>query len=497
MWLVQDSIHNWANWIAGLYYTRHCLDALATLPNSDRPQIVAFVPEPMLDAFFESASFVRDDWLKVIPVTKEHWQGRAGLAELARTLESQQCDILFPAISPPCVPFSGHVIAWITDYQHKYFPEFFPQAELDYREQLFSFMVASSTRIACSSQVVLSDMEKFYPASQGRGSILRFATRPPNSALELDPRATMDKFQIASPYAYLPYQFWKHKNHWTAFRAWRQFCQQNRDCLLVCTGATQDSRSPQHFEEIRDWIADSGMTDSIRILGMVSREDQWQLYRNSKLVLQPSLFEGWSTSVEEARSLGKPVVLSNIDVHREQMAQTGHFFEPLDTEGLAELLNKLWHELPAGYDAASERDALQQTDLRVRAFGRALLDQFQQTLTTPYPKVAAQVLPLYLLQQTEAVDRLRILESIDASNRELRGQVAQLQQQVTSLQEQLDAAYRASEEAAALSDGSIIQPDSAEPGIATPHVTEEPPVAPDVRPWSWLRSKLSRRALRA
>ena len=40
--------------------------------------------------------------------------------------------------------------------------------------------------------------------------------------------------------------------------------------------------------------------------------------RQSVAVLQPSLFEGWSTTVEEAKSIGKTILLSDIPVHREQ-----------------------------------------------------------------------------------------------------------------------------------------------------------------------------------
>ena len=66
------------------------------------------------------------------------------------------------------------------------------------------------------------------------------------------------------------------------------------------------------------------------------------LMRYSVAVINPSLFEGWSTTVEEAKSLGKSILLSDIPVHREQSPVRGHFFKANSAEQLAEeMMNTL------------------------------------------------------------------------------------------------------------------------------------------------------------
>jgi len=55
-------------------------------------------------------------------------------------------------------------------------------------------------------------------------------------------------------------------------------------------------------------------------------------------VINPSLFEGWSTTVEEAKSMGVPMLLSDIGVHREQAEGRASFFDPHAPETLADLL---------------------------------------------------------------------------------------------------------------------------------------------------------------
>jgi glycosyltransferase involved in cell wall biosynthesis len=61
----------------------------------------------------------------------------------------------------------------------------------------------------------------------------------------------------------------------------------------------------------------------------------------SQALLNPSLFEGWSTTVEEARALGVSMILSDIGVHREQAAEGAVYFDPLSADSLVEALESL------------------------------------------------------------------------------------------------------------------------------------------------------------
>ena len=55
----------------------------------------------------------------------------------------------------------------------------------------------------------------------------------------------------------------------------------------------------------------------------------------SVALLQPSLYEGWSTLVEEAKALSKFIVLSDLPVHREQINKNVAFFDPHNANELA------------------------------------------------------------------------------------------------------------------------------------------------------------------
>ncbi|QDV40963.1 Glycosyl transferases group 1 [Stieleria neptunia] len=419
-WLLQDSIRQWAGWVAGLHYVRNCLEGLACLPEGQAPQVVAFVPESLRDRLLADAGFRDAPWLEVKWIEDELLSDRSRRRELQDRVAAESCDMLFPAISPPGVSTGGKTIGWITDLQHKHYPQFFSEAELNYRDDLFSFLIGSSSRIVCSSQSVRDDLEQHFPAVDDRGFILRFRTRPPASALQTSPKSVLSELGIDRPYAYLPYQFWQHKNHRVVFEAWALLLKQGLRYPLICSGATVDARAPEHFATLEQFIRANGLADQIKILGMVPREQQWQLYRGARLILQPSLFEGWSTSVEESRSLGKSVFLSDIAVHREQMDGIGTFFDPADATDLAEQLKSKWDDLPDGFDEAIESSSLVANQNDMQQFGRQLVELFRETHADTRVPIAPSVLPLLLSIQNESEQRLDVIHQLSAEIDRLR-----------------------------------------------------------------------------
>lgn len=411
-WLLQDSIQQWSNWIAGLYYVQHCLEALTHLPCEDVPKVFVFLPESLCEKFVESEACQAASWLTIVPIDERWLQDSAGLKQLENLVASYDCDLFFPVMTPPIIPVAGKMIAWITDYQHKHYPDFFGADDLAYRDKLFSFLTCIADRVVCSSEAVQSDLERFYPLAKDRSFVLRFTVQPPAKALAGDIRSSLEKFAIRTPYAYLPYQFWSHKNHRVAFEAWRILKERGLNYTLICSGAKKDSRNLEHFRSLENYLRENQLEDSIRILGIVDRQDQWQLYRGAKLILQPSLFEGWSTSVEEARSLGKTIVLSDIPIHREQLSDGGNFFPPHDAENLAKIIEGLWTKLPEGHQPEFECQAVAAQRGRVQAFGMQLLKLFEDVLVEDREPIASQILPLFTFFQNEAKVRLAVIEAL-------------------------------------------------------------------------------------
>ena len=64
----------------------------------------------------------------------------------------------------------------------------------------------------------------------------------------------------------------------------------------------------------------------------------------AEAVIQPSLFEGWSTVVEDAKAMNQNMIASNLDVHNEQLLDTASFFDPKNENELEEKMIYHWEK---------------------------------------------------------------------------------------------------------------------------------------------------------
>ena len=83
-----------------------------------------------------------------------------------------------------------------------------------------------------------------------------------------------------------------------------------------------------------------GLNDQIKYHGILPYNKIINLLHHSDIIINPSLFEGWSTVVEEAKILNKKILLSNLDVHKEQSPKKGIFFDPKNPRELADKIEK-------------------------------------------------------------------------------------------------------------------------------------------------------------
>lgn len=209
-------------------------------------------------------------------------------------------------------------IIWIPDFQHLRMPEYFSANEIESRNSEYARFITNSDIVLVSSEAAKTDLLEFAPDAMQRVRVLRFASMTPSASESKDGRSVCNQYGIERDYFYVPNQFWVHKNHMALIEAIRLLKSKNPNVLLVCSGALQDYRGDNHIQEIQEKIRQLELSDNFRILGLIPYEHIAHLMINSLAVINPSYFEGWSTTVEEAKSLGCTLIISDIAVHREQ-----------------------------------------------------------------------------------------------------------------------------------------------------------------------------------
>lgn len=259
-------------------------------------------------------------------------------------------------------------VNWIPDFQHLHLPQFFSKEEIAYRNKKYFETIQYSDCIIVNSKDVFKDVKRFAPQYIKKVKILPFVATFDHTVYASDMK---DDFGRSMPekYFFVPNQFWQHKNHLTVIKAAYLLKKKGVHVQVLCAGNTQDFRKSDYISSIENAIKKYGLQNQVRILGVLAHNDVLRLMRNSVSVINPSLFEGWSTSVEEAKSLGKNIILSDIAVHREQHPDSALYFDPLDAGQLAKHMEKNWKTKKGGPDYALEKKVMAKYKKRMQEFG--------------------------------------------------------------------------------------------------------------------------------
>jgi len=371
-----------SGWIAGAIYVRNLAAALQLLPRSERPELVFLAGPRRTRAVVKDA---KDRSLKIL--TYGYYDGRtlwrAGASaltslgkggsvfSLGRAARRAGIDVLFPIADVLPEDIAIPWIGWVPDYQYMCLPELWPQGQ-KYARAMGS-LSTRSPYLVVSSEDARRHAERFFGRTRNI-SALPFTLVATDEWYAKNPEQVAARYELPERFLIFPSQFWKHKDHETLIRAIELLRERGRrNVVLVLTGWPHDTRDPAHGPNLLRQIAARGLETQVRVLGLIERADVVALMRRAVGIVQPSRFEGWSALVEESRSLGKPIVLSDIDVHKEQEPPDARFFRTGDAEALAEAVLALWTAGAPGPRGETEAVAREQSVERATAFARRFI----------------------------------------------------------------------------------------------------------------------------
>jgi glycosyltransferase involved in cell wall biosynthesis len=362
------------SWIGGLNYYRNLLEAVLGLPDRriDPVVLTGHRVDPKLLAGFPAISRVGSRFL-----TRNHplWFIRQLIKRITghdRILENLCARNRIQVLSHsgflrPSAPIK--TMGWIFDFQHKHMPGWFDAKELAWRDRAFSGSARCCNRIILSSKAAQTDFASIYPEHAYKTRVLNFTTSLGEATSGPALESLRTKYSLPEKFFHLPNQFWIHKNHKVVIDALEILKARGEEIHVVCTGNTRDHRHPHHFNELISRAEDAGVKGMFHVLGIIPYTDMRGLMQGAAAVINPSLFEGWSSTVEEAKAMGKQALLSSIPVHLEQAPGRGQFFDPVDPSGLAKLMSAAWQTYDRAEDARAMAEASKSIPENMRTFG--------------------------------------------------------------------------------------------------------------------------------
>lgn len=235
-------------------------------------------------------------------------------------------------------------INWIPDFQYKHYPHLWNENQLAETNTLHNHLILNSEIVVLSSYDAFNDLKKHYPEAIHKARVLHFVSQPYFSLDSINLKVLEEKiikYTDHSPYFYLPNQFWSHKNHSLVFEACKILNDKGYNFMLITSGFMKDYRNSEHINDLINYVQDNNLEKVIKFLGLIPYEDVFLLNLFSLALINPSYFEGWSSTVEEAKTIGTRVILSNINVHKEQSPPEALYFDPNKVEELVFQMEKI------------------------------------------------------------------------------------------------------------------------------------------------------------
>jgi glycosyltransferase involved in cell wall biosynthesis len=371
-------------WIGGVEYIKNLILALGSLPEDVRSTFEIYLIAngnlsedlrqqltPYVAKFYGATDLDCLNFVSRLRCSLERRFLKLSNPELGTFLQRQDWDFVYPYDS--CKPLNYRSAAWIPDFQHKYLPQFCTDQEIQLRDRIHTTIAKKCEIVVLSSQTAAADFKKFFPDGTNKVRVLSFKTVPSQTWYEGNSLEIQHTYNLPDHFFLVSNQFWQHKNHTMVFEALKLLKHRGVKPIVVCTGHIYDYRKPEYSDYILGKIHQDGLANQVFLLGLIPKLNQIQLMRQSLAVIQPSLFEGWSTLVEDARLLGKPMILSDLAVNQEQNPPYSLFFDRNSPESLAKCIEDLWIKKEPGPNPEAEDRALKDSQAAVQAYGHSFL----------------------------------------------------------------------------------------------------------------------------
>ena len=136
-----------------------------------------------------------------------------------------------------------------------------------------------------------------------------------------------------------PANHWLHKNHDGLLKAIKYLKEEKKTSINVLLTGHEVAQGYPLERKVDEY----GLSEQISILGYLPKEELAALYARAKMVIFPSLFEGYGIPLVEAMAAGCPVAASNVTSLPEIGGDAVQYFDPTDPIDIAKAIELLWN----------------------------------------------------------------------------------------------------------------------------------------------------------
>ena len=256
----------------------------------------------------------------------------------ARLINKSQCEIvIYPSQDKMSYLTSKKSLTSIHDLMHRYESHFeeYQNKETLARDKHYRMICAHSCGILVDSFIGKRQVVESYGLEANR--IYRLPFVPPSYLLESNEVEIFKKYDIPEKYIFYPAQFWEHKNHIRLIEAINILKVRKINVNLVLVGSRKNA-----YKRVLKKIAEFSLEERIKILGYVSNDEIFTLYKNAIAMVFASIIGPTNIPPVEAMLCGCPLICSNAYAMPEQTGDAALLFDPLDSIELANCIERVW-----------------------------------------------------------------------------------------------------------------------------------------------------------
>jgi len=236
-----------------------------------------------------------------------------------------------PDFIPPIRVKCASVIT-VHDLNFMRYPHFLTRDAARYYGQI-DLAVRRADAIIAVSEATRADIVRLLGVPESKITVIYEAAGPAFKPLE-DP-ALMDRvrarFGVKGDFVLFVSTIEPRKNVPTLLRAFRQLLDDYRlDVQLVLAG-----QKGWLYEEVFELVSDLELEDDVRFVGRVSTEELVWLYNTARVLVAPSIYEGFGLTPLEAMACGTPVIVSNTSSLPEVVGDAGLQVDPFKPDEMA------------------------------------------------------------------------------------------------------------------------------------------------------------------
>ncbi|MDD5284666.1 MAG: glycosyltransferase family 1 protein [Desulfuromonadaceae bacterium] len=243
------------------------------------------------------------------------------------------------------------------DMQHEFFPEYFSSRALRFRRALYRSSAEQANRIIAISEHARICLADRYDIAPEKIDAIHIGYNPQFRLIDNQDilESVRSRYNLRKPFIYYPAATWPHKNHKKLLAALKIIKERyGFDGQLVLSGIAMEAN-----DDVIGEIGRLGLHEDVVLLGYLPEEDLPCLYNLARLMVFPSLYEGFGIPLVEAMACSCPVVCSNVTSIPEVVGNAAVTFDPVFAEDMAERIWALWSD-----------DSLQQ-ELKTKGLDRA------------------------------------------------------------------------------------------------------------------------------